>query len=116
VLNQVEIDHLHFWEDISAGKGPMVSLDFVREFVLPYCKRIIDFVKSRGVDIIFVDTDGDCNSLIPLFLEVGVTGMYPLDRRDSEACRNRAQDRRLRAVRRPLHSTRGSVGRVQVLP
>jgi len=79
VLNQVDVDHMHFWEDISAGKGPMVSLDVVREFMLPYYKRIVDFVKSRGVDIIFVDTDGDCNSLIPLFISVGVTGMYPFE-------------------------------------
>ena len=79
VLSQVEVDHIHFWEDISFGKGPMVSLSIVREFMLPYYKRIIDFLKARGVSIILVDTDGDCNSLIPLFVEVGVTGMYPFE-------------------------------------
>ncbi len=79
VLSQVEVDHIHFWEDISAGKGPMVSLDLVREFMLPYYKRMIDFLKARGMRIFFVDTDGDCNSLIPLFLSVGVTGMYPFE-------------------------------------
>lgn len=79
VLAQVEVDHIHFWEDISFGKGPMVSLGMVREFMLPYYKRIIDFLKAHGVKIILVDTDGDCNSLIPLFVEVGVTGMYPFE-------------------------------------
>ena len=79
VLSQVEIDHIHFWEDISMGKGPMVSLATVREFMLPYYKRIIDFLKGRGVNIILLDTDGDCNSLIPLYMEVGVTGLYPFE-------------------------------------
>ena len=79
VLSQVDVDLIHFWEDISFGKGPMVSLNIVREFMLPYYKRIIDFLKARGVNIIMVDTDGDCNSLIPLFVEVGVTGMYPFE-------------------------------------
>lgn len=79
VLSEVEVDHIHFWEDISAGKGPMVSLDLVREFMLPYYKRIIDYLKARGMKIFFVDTDGDCNSLIPLFMSVGVTGMYPFE-------------------------------------
>lgn len=79
VLSQVEVDHIHFWEDISFGKGPMVSLATVREFMMPYYKRIIDFLKARGVKIILLDTDGDCNSLIPLYLEVGVTGMYPFE-------------------------------------
>ena len=79
VLSQVDVDHVHFWEDISAGKGPMVSLSTVRSFLLPYYKRTIDFLKARGMKIFFVDTDGDCNSLIPLFLSVGVTGMYPFE-------------------------------------
>ena len=79
VLGQVEVDHIHFWEDISMGKGPMVSLATVREFMLPYYKRIIDFLNSRGVKIILLDTDGDCNALIPLYIEVGVTGMYPFE-------------------------------------
>ncbi len=79
VLSQVDVDHIHFWEDISAGKGPMVSLELVREFMLPYYKRMIDFLKARGMKIFFVDTDGDCNSLIPLFMSVGVTGMYPFE-------------------------------------
>lgn len=79
VLQQVDVDHFHFWEDISAGKGPMVSLDVVREFMLPYYKKVISFLKAHGVDIILVDTDGDCSSLIPLFVSAGVTGMYPFE-------------------------------------
>jgi uroporphyrinogen decarboxylase len=79
IISQVEIDHWHIWEDISFGKGSMISLDMVREFMLPYIKRIADFLKSKGVKIILLDTDGDCNNLIPLFMEAGVTGMYPFE-------------------------------------
>jgi hypothetical protein len=79
VLSQVEVDHFHFWEDISSGKGSMISNAMVAEFLLPYYKRIIDFLKTRGVKIFLVDTDGDCNALIPLFLSVGVTGIYPFE-------------------------------------
>jgi uroporphyrinogen decarboxylase len=31
------------------------------------------------VQIILVDTDGKCDKLIPLFIEGGVTGMYPME-------------------------------------
>lgn len=79
ILSEVEVDHLHFWEDVSAGKGSMVSPKIVEEFMLPYYRRIIDFVKARGVKTIFVDTDGDCYQLIPLFMSAGVTGMYPFE-------------------------------------
>ncbi len=79
VISQVEIDHWHIWEDISFGKGSMISNDMVREFMLPYIRRIADFLKTKGISIFLLDTDGDCNELIPLFMEAGVTGMYPFE-------------------------------------
>jgi len=79
VMSQVDVDHIHFWEDVSAGKGSMISLDIVREFMTPYFKRVIGFLKARGMKIFLLDTDGDCNSLIPLFIEAGITGMYPFE-------------------------------------
>ena len=79
VLAQTDVDMFVIWEDISAGSGSMVSPDVIREFMLPYYKRLTGFLKAHGVDIIFVDTDGDCFSIIPLFLEGGVTGIYPIE-------------------------------------
>ncbi len=79
VISQVEIDHWQIFEDISFGKGSMISVPMVQEFLSPYIKRIADFLKSKGVNIILLDTDGDCNELIPVFMEAGVTGMYPFE-------------------------------------
>ena len=79
VLAQVDVDHWQIWEDISFGKGPMISPAMVKEYLCPYIKRVADFLKGRGVKIVLLDTDGDCNSIIPLFIEAGVTGMYPFE-------------------------------------
>jgi len=79
VLSQTSIDLWHIWEDVSYGRGPMISLAMVREYMLPYIKRIADFLKARGVRHILLDTDGDCYPVIPLFMEAGVTGMYPFE-------------------------------------
>jgi hypothetical protein len=79
VLSQVEIDDWEIWEDMSDKKGSMISARMVREFLLPNMGRVADFVKARGVRNIHLDTDGDCRSLIPMFLEVGVTGMWPFE-------------------------------------
>lgn len=79
VLAEVEVDHLQIWEDISFGSGCMVSDAIMREFMLPYYKRLTGFLKSKGVDLIFVDTDGDCMKIIPFFIEAGVTGMFPFE-------------------------------------
>ena len=79
VLAQVDVDHYQIWEDISFGRGSMVSDDVIREFQVPYYKRMISFLKSHGVKHIFLDTDGDCRKIIPLFMDAGITGMYPFE-------------------------------------
>ena len=79
VLSQTDVDLFIIWEDISAGSGSMVGPSMIREFMLPYYKRLTGFLKAHGVKTIFVDTDGNCFDIIPLFLEGGVTGMYPIE-------------------------------------
>ena len=79
VLAEVDVDHMQIWEDISFGSGSMVSEKLMREFMLPYYKRLTGFLKSHGVDLIFVDTDGYCMKIIPFFIEAGVTGMFPFE-------------------------------------
>jgi uroporphyrinogen decarboxylase len=79
VLSFVEVDVVHIFEDVSSGTGSMVSPSVIREFMLPYYKRITDFLKGKGIDIILVDTDGNCMEIIPLFIEGGATGMYPME-------------------------------------
>ncbi|MCX6929257.1 MAG: hypothetical protein NT154_39465, partial [Verrucomicrobia bacterium] len=79
ILAQVEVDDWQIWEDMSDKNGSMISPAMVREFMLPYMKQVADFLKARGVRHIHLDTDGDCHSLIPLFREAGVTGMWPFE-------------------------------------
>jgi hypothetical protein len=79
VLGYVDLDLANLWEDVSSGKGSMISPKVFKEFLTPYYKKLTDFLKGKGIDIIFVDTDGDCNELIPLFMEAGITGLYPME-------------------------------------
>jgi hypothetical protein len=79
VLGEVEIDVLHIFEDVSSGTGSLISPAVIRRFMLPCYRRVTSFFKERGTEVILVDTDGDCNELIPLFLEGGVTGLYPME-------------------------------------
>jgi uroporphyrinogen decarboxylase len=78
-IAQVDVDCVHFWEDMCYHTGPLISPAMFREFMTPCYQRLTGFLRARGIDIILVDTDGDCSSLIPLFLDAGVTGIYPFE-------------------------------------
>jgi len=79
ILTRTDIDCVFFWEDMSGKNGSLISPKIFREFMTPYYKRIIDFLKNKGLKDFVVDTDGNVSELIPLFLEVGMTGMYPFE-------------------------------------
>jgi len=79
ILKDVEVDFIQFWEDISGTYGPMVAPVTMREFMVPYYKRITDFGRAHGIEIHIVDTDGDCNSIIPVFMDGGINVMYPFE-------------------------------------
>jgi len=79
VLDQVDADLALIWEDMSYKTGPLISPKLVREFMLPAYKKLTGFFRDRGIKHILLDTDGDCWLLIPIFLEGGITGLYPFE-------------------------------------
>jgi len=79
VLSQVKVDYAVHWEDMCFKNGPLISPRLFTEFMLEPYKRLTGLLRDHGVDIILVDTDGDARKLIPLFLEGGVTGIYPFE-------------------------------------
>lgn len=81
VLEHVELDFVEIWEDMAYNKGSLISPSVFRKFMTPYYMKLTRFLKENGVDVIMVDCDGDVNELIPLFMEGGVNGIYPLEAR-----------------------------------
>lgn len=79
VLDTATVSTLFFWEDMCYRSGPLISPAMFREFMLPRYRRITDLARSHGCDIIFVDSDGDVSQLIPLWLEAGLNGVYPME-------------------------------------
>jgi hypothetical protein len=67
VLAQTDVDAAYFWEDMSYKSGSMVSPRIFRAFLQPVYRRITDFFRAHGIDIILLDTDGSVWDLIPLF-------------------------------------------------
>jgi uroporphyrinogen decarboxylase len=70
---------IYFWEDMAYRAGPLISPAMFREFMLPRYRRITDLARRYGIDTVFVDSDGDVSKLIPLWLEAGINGVYPME-------------------------------------
>jgi len=78
-LDELDIDYACLGEDIAFKNGPLISPAMFREFMAPLYRKVTACLRSHGIKYIFVDSDGDINSLIPLWLECGVNGFYPLE-------------------------------------
>jgi len=79
VLCKVKLDYAWFWEDMAYNQGSFISPDMVRKFMVPGYKKITSFLHENGVDIIMVDSDGNVEELIPLWLESGINCVYPME-------------------------------------
>jgi hypothetical protein len=59
------------------------------EFLRPYYIEFIDYLSQYGIRHVFVDCDGLISELIPLWIEVGVNGIFPIEAvNDLEKIRN----------------------------
>lgn len=71
-------DFMTFAEDMSYNYGPMISKSLFDKFIAPYYKKIIPRLKEYGI-IPFVDSDGNVESMISWFTDLGVEGFLPLE-------------------------------------
>jgi hypothetical protein len=77
VLPHFQFDYACGWEDICYKSGPLVSLNFFANVVVPRYRRIGRKLKKHGIDIWYTDTDGDIRLLVPHFMDVGLNTMFP---------------------------------------
>ncbi len=79
VLEEVEIDTFAFWEDMGFKTASLLSPEMFRKFMVPRYAQVTEWVRSKGVKHVGVDSDGDVNELIPLWLEAGLDLVWPFE-------------------------------------
>jgi uroporphyrinogen decarboxylase len=79
VFAHIQVDCAHFWEDMAYRNGPLISPAMFQAFMTPSYQKVTGFLKDWGVKVILVDSDGNLDKLIPLFLEAGLTGTFPIE-------------------------------------
>jgi len=78
-LKDIKVQQATFWEDMCYKAGPLISPAMVRKFMMPRYKKITDLLHSNGVDVIFLDSDGNVEQLVPLWLEAGINLIWPFE-------------------------------------
>jgi uroporphyrinogen decarboxylase len=78
-VKDIRVDQASFWEDMCYRAGPLISPAMFRKFMMPRYRQITDLLRQNGIDIIYVDSDGNVTELIPLWLECGINYIWPLE-------------------------------------
>lgn len=79
IVENCRIDFAMLGEDMAYKNGPHISPKHIKEFMVPNYKIQTDLLKKHDIDLVFVDSDGDVRLIIPLWLESGINGTFPLE-------------------------------------
>ncbi|NLF31565.1 MAG: hypothetical protein GX591_11850 [Planctomycetes bacterium] len=79
ILGRFDFDYASGWEDICFKNGPIVSVPFFRDVVMPRYKRIHARLEAHGIDLWYTDCDGDVRPILPYLLEGGINCLFPFE-------------------------------------
>ncbi|MGE5557644.1 MAG: uroporphyrinogen decarboxylase family protein [Bacillota bacterium] len=79
VLPHFQFDYAAGWEDICFKNGPIVSVPFFRDVVMPRYKRIAAKLHAAGIDLWYTDCDGDVRPIMPYLMEGGINCLFPFE-------------------------------------
>jgi len=79
ILDVVTLDAFGMWEDMAYNHAPLLSPAMARRYMLPRYRQVADFVRSRGVRYVGLDSDGQIGPLIPVWLDAGLNFLYPFE-------------------------------------
>ncbi len=80
VIDDMDVDFVELKEDMAYKHAPMISPAMFRKFMAPHYRRLIDFLKSHGAKLVYVDCDGyPGDELIGNWLDCGVDAISPCE-------------------------------------
>jgi uroporphyrinogen decarboxylase len=79
VLPYFDFDYASAWEDICFKNGPIVTVDFFREVIMPRYKRISKKLHQADIDLWYTDCDGDVRPILPYLMEGGINCLFPFE-------------------------------------
>ena len=78
-LEDVDVDYVIMSEDMGYKKGPIIGPEAVKKLMAPAYRKIVKFLRDHDVKVIGVDSDGNIEPLIPLWLQLGINCVTPCE-------------------------------------
>lgn len=75
----VQFDSCGMWEDMCYSGGPLLGVEHFKQYLVPRYRRITAVLHRHGVNVVWLDCDGNIEKLMPLWLDAGVNCMFPLE-------------------------------------
>ena len=79
LLPHFQFEYASGWEDIAYKGGPIVAPKWFRRVITPRYSRIHDKLKAHGIDIWWIDCDGDVRPILPHMMEGGINCLFPYE-------------------------------------
>lgn len=79
ILEKAVPDHVQVSEDMAYKMHSMISPAMVQRFLLPTWKKWIEILMAAGCPVVTIDSDGYIGELIPLWIQAGFNGTWPVE-------------------------------------
>lgn len=79
ILPKVDLDYVYISEDMAYKQKAMISPEMAREYLKPSYLQWNEIIKSYGVPIFDMDSDGYIAELIPVWIESGINVCDPIE-------------------------------------
>lgn len=79
IATGVTLEWVWLWEDMAYNTGPLVSPKWVKEFMVPRYRPVVDLLLEHGVAALILDCDGNLDELLPIWVDLGINTIYPVE-------------------------------------
>jgi uroporphyrinogen decarboxylase len=79
VLENVQLDYVHYSEDMAYKAHSMISPAMTRRFLVPAYMQWREEIQASGCPIIMMDSDGHVGELIPIWMDSGINCCDPIE-------------------------------------
>jgi hypothetical protein len=77
VLSRVSVAYASLYEPIASNTGPVISPEMFDRFAMPGYRKVIELLRKHNVPLrIMCTTGGDLGSLLPMFVDAGINGLW----------------------------------------